>query len=125
MKRVLQKAKALILPPRPDPAQSRRIAESRLLVSGAVAIVLVASIGVRIVTLADANASTRVAQTNDQTNAERGRILDRNGRLLAGNLPITLLHADPSEIMNITEAAENLAPLLPHHSVASLQTLLG
>ena len=61
MKRVLQKAKALILPPRPDPAQSRRIAESRLLVSGAVAIVLVASIGVRIVTLADANASTRMA----------------------------------------------------------------
>jgi len=125
MKRVLQKAKALILPPRPDPAQSRRIAESRLLVSGAVAIVLVLSIGMRIVTLADANASTRVVQTNDQTNAERGRILDRNGRLLAGNLPITLLHADPSEIMNITEAAEKLAPLLPHHSVASLQTLLG
>ena len=32
--------------------------------------------------------------------AERGQILDRKGRLLATNLPITVLHADPKEIMD-------------------------
>ena len=120
-----QKIKRLVLPPRPDPAQSRRIAEGRLIVSGAVALLLVGVIGTRIVSLADANASLPVAAHSKTTTVERGRILDRAGRLVAGNLPITLLHADPSEIMNVADAATKLAPLLPHHTVDSLTRLLG
>ena len=120
-----KKIKRLVLPPRPDPAQSRRIAEGRLIVSGAVALLLVGVIGTRIVSLADANASLRIAEHNKTTTVERGRILDRAGRLVAGNLPITLLHADPSEIMNVADAAAKLAPLLPHHTAESLTRLLG
>ena len=119
-----QKIKRLILPPRPDPAQSRRIAEGRLIVSGAVALLLVGVIGARIVSLADANASLRVAEHSKTQKVARGRILDRAGRLVAGNLPIALLHADPSEIMNVADAAKKLAPLLPHHTVESLTRLL-
>ena len=44
--------------------------------------------------------------------------------MLAGNLPITVLHADPSEIMNAGEAAAKLAPFLDHYDQKSLQKLL-
>ncbi|MEL0042282.1 MAG: penicillin-binding protein 2, partial [Candidatus Puniceispirillum sp.] len=67
-----QKIKRLVLPPRPDPAQSRRIAEGRLIVSGAVALLLVGIIGTRIVSLADANASLRVDAHSKTTTVERG-----------------------------------------------------
>jgi len=121
----LRKLRHLILPPRPDPARSRRIAEGRLLICCLVALGIFISIGVRIVGLADANASTRLANSGAAVTAERGRILDRKGRLLAGNLPITILHADPSEIMDIQAAATKLAPLLNDHDQASLTKLLS
>ena len=59
------------------------------------------TIGVRIVGLADAGASTRLAHSATAITTARGRILARKGRLLAGNLPITILHADPTEIMEV------------------------
>ena len=82
------------------------------------------TIGVRIVGLADAGASTRLAQSATAITAERGRILDRKGRLLAGNLPITVLHADPGEIMDARDAAAKLAPFLSQHDHTSLIKLL-
>jgi cell division protein FtsI (penicillin-binding protein 3) len=120
----LQKLRQLILPPRPDPARSRRIAEGRLMIVCLVAFGIFITIGVRIVGLADASASTRHAQIAAAITTERGRILDRKGRLLAGNLPITVLHADPSEIMDARDAAAKLAPLLNQHDHASLIKLL-
>ena len=105
----LQKIRHLILPSRPDPAQSRQIAERRLLICCLLALSIFITIGVRIVTLADTGAGPLSSKGPDIT-AERGRILDRKGRLLAGNLPITVLHADPSEIMDAGEAAAKLAP---------------
>jgi len=86
----LQKLRRLILPPRPDPARSRRIAEGRLMIGCLVAFGIFITIGVRIVGLADASASTRLAKSAAAITTERGRILDRKGRLLAGNLPITV-----------------------------------
>ncbi len=120
-----QKIRSLILPPRPDPAQSRRIAEGRLLICGLFALAIFASIGARIIVLADTNLSTSIAPSANAVSVERGRILDRNGKLLAGNLPITLLHADPTEIMNVDDAAKQLAALLPNQSVGNLKTLLS
>ena len=120
----LQKLRQLILPPRPDPARSRRIAEGRLMISCLVVFGIFITIGVRIVGLADASASTRLAQSAAAITTERGRILDRKGRLLAGNLPITVLHADPSQIMDARDAAAKLAPLLNQHDHASLIKLL-
>ena len=57
----LQKIRHLVLPSRPDPARSRRIAEGRLLIGCLVAFIIFFTIGVRIVNLADAHASARLA----------------------------------------------------------------
>ena len=125
MRVLLTKLRDLVLPARPDPAQSRRIAEIRLVLCGFIAIAIIGTIGTRIVGLAEANSNLRLAVHGQAAAPMRGRILDRNGRLLAGNLPITVLHANPTEIMNIDNAAARLAPILPHRSIADLRKLLG
>ena len=125
MRELLTKLRDLVLPARPDPAQSRRIAEIRLVLCGFIAIAIIGTIGTRIVGLAEANSNLRLAVHGQAAAPMRGRILDRNGRLLAGNLPITVLHANPTEIMNIDAAAARLAPILPHRSIADLRNLLG
>ena len=114
----------LVLPPRPDPARSRRIAEVRLVISAVVVLAVFATIATRVVMLATDEANARTAGIVQLHKAERGRILDRNGRLLATNLPITVLHADPKEIMDPAAAARALAPLLPRHDAALLKRLL-
>ncbi len=121
---LLKKIRRLVLPPCPDQAQSLRVAEARLVIGFLVALVVFIGIGVRIFEHADAGASARLASKGVKEGIERGRILDRNGRLLASNLPITTLHAEPSEIMNVDDAAAKLAPLLRQHSKKSLQKLL-
>ena len=55
----MQTFRQLILPPRPDPARSRRIAEGRLMIGCLVAFGIFITIGVRIVGLADATTSTK------------------------------------------------------------------
>ena len=115
--------RGLVLPARPDPARSRRIAEVRLVVSAAFVLIVFTAIATRLVLLSTQEANARTAGIN-VPGAERGQILDRNGRLLATNLPITVLHADPSEIMDPGAAARALAPLLARHDEASLQRLL-
>ena len=125
MRELLTKLRDLVLPARPDPAQSRRIAEIRLVLCGFIAIAIIGTIGTRIVGLAEANGNLRLAVHGQTAAPMRGRILDRSGQLLAGNLPITVLHANPTEIMNIDAAAARLAPTLPHHSIADLRNLLG
>ena len=124
MRQLLAKLRHLVLPARPDPAQSRRIAEIRLVFCGFIAIAIIGTIGTRIVGLAEAHTNPRLA-VHDQAAALRGRILDREGRLLAGNLPITVLHANPSEIMNLGEAATSLAEILPHYNSADFRALLS
>ena len=119
----LQKVRHLVLPSRPDPARSRQIAEGRLLVCCLFAFGIFITIGVKIVGLANAGARAHLALNGGSVTEERGHILDRNGRLLASNLPITILHADPSEIMNAIEAASKLAPFLANHDQKTLQKL--
>ena len=71
----LQKVRHLILPSRPDPSQSRQIAEGRLLICCLVALGIFVTIGVRIVSLADASANTHLSLKRPDITAERGRIL--------------------------------------------------
>ena len=114
----------LVLPARPDPARSRRIAEVRLVISAVAVLAVFAAIAARVMFLATDEANARTAGIVPPPKAERGQILDRKGRLLATNLPITVLHADPSEIMDPAAAAHALAPLLPRHDAAALTGLL-
>ncbi len=120
----LMAARRLIFPDRPDPAKSRHIAECRLLASCFIALTVFITIGVRIFTLATATEASSVSSAPLTDTAERGQILDRRGRLIATNLPITVLHADPKEIMDVADAARLLAPLIKHHDEASLTSLL-
>jgi cell division protein FtsI (penicillin-binding protein 3) len=124
MQRAMIAARRLVLPARPDPAKSRRIAEARLVVSCGVAVVVFLTIGVRIVSLATATEVASVSPVPGNI-IERGRILDRKGRLLATNLPMTVLHADPSEIMDVGEAARKLAPLIQRYDENDLIRLLS
>ncbi len=126
-KRLAQKlilAPRLILPARPDPAKSRRIAEVRLVVSCFIALAVFITIGVRIITLAVATEAASISPVPLASNTARGQIFDRHGRLLATNLPMTVLHADPSEIMDLDNAVRRLAPLIKHHDETSLTKLL-
>jgi len=116
--------RALVLPARPDPARSRRIAEVRLVMSAVVVFAVFAAITARVMLLATDEANARTAGIVPPEKTERGQILDRKGRLLATNLPITVLHADPGEIMDPIAAARALAPLLPRHDEATLTRLL-
>ena len=125
MRQLLAKLRNLVWPARPDPAKSRRIAEVRLVFCGFIAVTIIGTIGTRIVGLAEAHTNLRLAVYGQAASAMRGRILDRGGRLLAGNLPITVLHADPSEIMNVDDAATSLATIQPHHTNAGLRALLS
>jgi len=115
--------RGLVLPARPDPARSRRIAEVRLVVSAMFVILMFGAIAARVVLLSTQEANARTAGIT-APGVERGQILDRRGRLLATNLPITVLHADPTEIMDPRAAARALAPLLARHDEASLLRLL-
>ena len=87
MRQLLTKLRSLVWPARPDPAKSRRIAELRLVFCGFIAIAIIGTIGTRIVGLAEAHSNLRLAVHGQAEAAMRGRILDREGRLLAGNLP--------------------------------------
>jgi len=120
---IIRFLRGLVLPARPDPARSRRIAEVRLVVSAVFVLIAFTAIATRVVLLSTQEANARSAGIS-VPGAERGQILDRNGRLLATNLPITVLHADPSEIMDPRAAARALAPLLARHDEASLLRLL-
>ena len=118
------KLKALVLPPRPDPARSRHIAEMRLMVSAMVVLVVFSTIATRVLALA-LEEDPRMATYPDNGPAiDRGLVFDRNGRLLATNLPITILHADPANIMDAPAAAQALAPLLPRYDENDLLRLL-
>ena len=57
----LQKIRHLILPSRPDRAQSRQIAERRLLICCLLALSIFITIGVRIVSLADTSAGPHLS----------------------------------------------------------------
>ena len=125
MRHLLEKLCHLIFPSRPDPAKSRRIAEIRLVLCGFISIVILIVIGARIIELAEESDDISLAAHTNIKSQARGRILDRQGRLLATNLPITVLHANPTEIMNIDDAAIKLSSVLTHHTIDNLRSLLS
>lgn len=55
----------------------------------------------------------------------RGAITDRDGRLLAANLPAWALYADPREIRDPAAAATALAPIFPRAGIDTLHRQLA
>lgn len=56
---------------------------------------------------------------------ERQSIVDRNGNMLATNLKIASLYADPRKVQNPKEAAVRLAQVLPELSAGDMQARLA
>ena len=55
----------------------------------------------------------------------RGMITDRNGEILAISLPTSSIYANPSEMMDIAEAATKLKRALPRLDLETIRTRLG
>lgn len=58
------------------------------------------------------NLATSLWQRNLPITADRGRILDRNGKILATNITTTTLYVVPNQIKNKDEVAEKLSSVL-------------
>jgi cell division protein FtsI (penicillin-binding protein 3) len=81
------------------------------------------SIGVRLVDMGTGNKTvTAVAPPAQEVgpDARRADIVDRNGELLATNLRVPSIYADPSRIPNIEQAAVQLASVLSGTDAADL-----
>ena len=106
----------IIWPAKPQPAQSKRIALRRLMVSKIIAFSCLALIGAKASYLATNSDLRSHHATAKQASIERGLITDRNGKVLATSVPVKILHADPKHILDPFETAAKLAPLLPNWS---------
>jgi cell division protein FtsI (penicillin-binding protein 3) len=94
--------------------KSRRRAEGRLLVLGAVFLFAFVSIGVRMGTLANSEPTEpRVTASGSTIVAQRADIVDRNGRILATNLLTNSLYAQPPIIVDKERAANELVAIFP------------
>ena len=58
------------------------------------------------------NLAEALWQRNLPITADRGRILDRNGKVLATNITTTTLYVVPNQVVNKDETAEKLASIL-------------
>ena len=103
--------------------QARRpleTARTRLLVAGAIFALCFVILGGRLVQLSLLGDGRDTARTAEHQGAmltlQRADIVDRNGALLATNLPSQSLYVDPNLVLDADEAADKLASVLPNLS---------
>ncbi|MCE2516841.1 MAG: penicillin-binding protein 2 [Alphaproteobacteria bacterium] len=94
-------------------ADAKNVARQRLLVATALGAACFTLIAGQVVNLSTVDTSGKRHHRATAEVQERGKILDRNGRVLATSLPAYLLYADPAEIMNPYEATLKLSEILP------------
>jgi cell division protein FtsI (penicillin-binding protein 3) len=82
-----------------------------------------ASLAVRLVDLTsahDVQAAPPTVASGQTPDPRRSDIVDRNGELLATNLRVPSIYADPAEVPDIDRAARQLASVLPGTTVGEL-----
>jgi cell division protein FtsI (penicillin-binding protein 3) len=114
-----------------DGAMSRalKVGRHRLVISGAIFLLGLVVVSARLIDLMviGDGFEPRFAAVADPTrNARLGRhdIVDRNGLLLATNLPTASVYADPKRMLNIDEAVAKLTAVLPGVGRADLAAKL-
>lgn len=96
--------------------QALEVGRNRLLVTGIVMMLAFAAVTGRVVDLAllDYQASPRYAATiGEQPVLSRADIVDRNGVILATNLPTDLLYANPRDVLDADDAIDKILRVLP------------
>jgi cell division protein FtsI (penicillin-binding protein 3) len=93
------------------------LARTRLIVAGAIFALCFAVLGGRLVQLSLLGDGPNAMQTAQDEGArltlQRADITDRNGALLATNLPSHSLYVDPTLVLDADEAADKLSAALP------------
>ncbi|MCH5377979.1 MAG: penicillin-binding protein 2, partial [Planctomycetes bacterium] len=101
--------------------QARQMAESRLLVMGAVLCLAFLAVGLRMGMLAASEPTEpRATTTGAAILAQRADIVDRNGRILATNFVTHSLYAQPPQMVDKAHAAEALVEIFPDLDEATL-----
>jgi cell division protein FtsI (penicillin-binding protein 3) len=100
---------------------------SRLIMFAACLALVYGVIGIRLVDLAldTPVPGVRAATPQDQIAASRPDILDRNGVLLATDVPATAVYADPSVLVDVDDAADRLLRALPELESDGLRARLS
>lgn len=100
-----------------DARRPLETARTRLLVAGAIFALCFVILGGRLVQLSLLGDGPHMAQTTqhqgDLLTLQRADIVDRNGALLATNLPSQSLYVDPTLVLDADEAADKIAGVLP------------
>lgn len=124
MSRQLKKWAGWLWPARPQPAKSWEIARRRLAFGTVLAAMCFLGIGAQALNLALLPDKRGSLDGSQNEGVARGAITDRQGRLLASNLPVRVLHADPQLILDRREVADQLAPLLAGKTADDILALL-
>jgi len=66
-----------------------------------------------------------IAQTQPQRSISRPDLVDRKGRMLATDLQVYWVYGDPKRVVDVDDAAEKLARVLPDQDVAVLRKKLA
>ncbi len=110
-------------------AATLEIGRTRLLVAGLIFALAFTVVGGRLIELAlwSDGTTPRLAQSTVSPRPFTGRadIIDRNGVILAANVPTASLYADPRLIRNPEKAAAALAKILPDMSAVKIRARLA
>ena len=105
------------------PADARRTAANRLNIVRLLSLACFMGIGIQVLLLSVAD-ETRPTPPATAADIGRGNIIDRNGHILATDIPAIELSANPSEILYPVAAANKLAQVLRDRDATELYPLL-
>ena len=105
------------------------LARTRLIVAGAIFAICFAVLSIRLLDLSLLGAGVDPAApqmaASDALTLERRDIVDRNGVVLATNLPTDSLYVDPAQVIDAEEAVAELATVLPDINPATILRMIG
>ena len=122
--RILTKIKTLLWPARPSAEQSKSSALARLGFASTIIAICFFALSAKAIYLTVIIDKNQNISGQSSLPAQRGEIYDRNGQVLAHNIPIVTLYADPKHIMDIEDTARKLAHFLPEKTARQIQSQL-
>ncbi len=123
--RITASLKRLLWPERPSAEQSRGAALSRLGFAATLVAICFFALSAKAIYLTVIIDKNQNIAGQASRPAQRGEIHDRHGLVLAHNIPIITLYADPAHIMDIEDTARKLAHFLPDKTARQIKSQLS